>query len=67
MTRIILNGESKEFADVNNLDELLNVIANLPQNFATAVNMTFVPKCNYSSTVLHDGDEIELLVPMQGG
>ncbi|GAB2192000.1 sulfur carrier protein ThiS [Sessilibacter sp. MAH2] len=67
MTRIILNGEPKEFADVNNLDELLNAITDLPQNFATAVNMTFVPKCNYSSTVLHDGDEIELLVPMQGG
>lgn len=35
--------------------------------YAVAINMQFVPKANYASTMLQDGDVIELLAPMQGG
>ena len=35
--------------------------------FAAAVNMQFVPKKNYTSHALQDGDKIELIVPVTGG
>lgn len=34
---------------------------------ATALNGTFVPAAARAETLLHDGDRIEVLVPMQGG
>jgi sulfur carrier protein len=35
--------------------------------FAAAVNMEFVPKTRYASTVLQNGDHIELITPITGG
>lgn len=34
---------------------------------AVAVNGEFVPRDTYHETVLQDGDEVEILAPMQGG
>lgn len=36
-------------------------------NFAIAVNRVFVPRGQYANTQMSDGDEIEVVVPMQGG
>lgn len=35
--------------------------------FAIAINTTFVPRSNYTETLLANGDRIDLVVPMQGG
>ena len=35
--------------------------------FAAAVNMQFVPKTNYSQTLLKPGDQIEIIRPVTGG
>ena len=35
--------------------------------FAAAINMTFVPKTNYTDTPLNAGDRIELIAPITGG
>ena len=35
--------------------------------FAAAVNMQFVPKNRYASTVLHEGDRVEIIRPVTGG
>ncbi|WP_086930283.1 sulfur carrier protein ThiS [Agarilytica rhodophyticola] len=40
---------------------------NIQGSFAVAVNMEFIPRSHYSQTVLCEGDQIELLKPMQGG
>jgi sulfur carrier protein len=37
------------------------------QDFAVAVNHNFIPKEKYTATKLKHQDQIELLVPMQGG
>lgn len=34
---------------------------------ATAVNGTFVPAAARAGTLLQDGDQVEVLAPMQGG
>lgn len=44
----------------------------LQQNYgdmkvAVAINAEFSPKSTHSKTMLQDGDEIEIVAPMQGG
>ncbi len=36
-------------------------------NFAIAVNMEFVPRSIYSESVLQENDQVEIVLPMQGG
>ena len=36
-------------------------------SFAVAVNTEFVPRAAYPTRVLRDGDEVEIVAPMQGG
>ena len=40
---------------------------NLPESYAIAVNTAFVPRSAYADTTIDEGDQVELLVPMQGG
>ncbi|APW38509.1 thiamine biosynthesis protein ThiS [Rhodoferax koreense] len=35
--------------------------------FATAVNQQFVPSTQHASTLLRDGDDIEIIQPVTGG
>ena len=35
--------------------------------FAAAINTQFVPKTNYTQTLLKPGDEIEIIRPVTGG
>ena len=37
------------------------------QTFVIALNQNFVPRSEYSATLLSNGDKIELLSPMAGG
>ena len=64
---IRFNGEIREVAGVMSLDELLEQMQDLPENFAVAINENFVPRIAYSGTKVEAGDDVELLVPMQGG
>lgn len=41
--------------------------ANIQPPFAAAVNLQFVPKHQYATHALHDGDTIELISPITGG
>lgn len=36
-------------------------------HFAIAINNKFVPRAVYSTTLLRDGDRVDIIVPMQGG
>lgn len=61
------NGEIREVAGVMSLAELLEQMQDLPENFAVAINENFVPRTAYAGTKVEAGDDVELLVPMQGG
>ena len=65
--QIKLNGQAVAASQSATLAQLLTQQTQLPEQFAIAVNGVFVPQANYPETALADGDEIELLVPMQGG
>jgi len=62
-----LNNEQKQLEDSTCLAEALAQWQPPGEGFAIAINEAFVPRANYAATQLRDGDQIELLVPMQGG
>jgi sulfur carrier protein len=62
---IILNGEKREVA-ATNVDALLRECGFGPA-VATAHNGDFVPVARRAETAVGDGDQIEVVAPMQGG
>lgn len=67
MITVQLNGESKQLKAESNLLDAITQWELSSQTFAIAVNQNFVPKPLYQKTSLSEGDQIELVVPMQGG
>jgi sulfur carrier protein len=63
--RIDLNGITIEVA-AENLADLLAALG-YQGAFATALNGGFVPSAARPTTLLRDGDRVEVLAPMQGG
>lgn len=66
--QLLLNGETREVA-VGRLSELLQhlQIDTAAQGVAVAVNMAVVPRAEWESFTLCDGDQIDIIAPMQGG
>lgn len=69
MIQIKVNGETVRCM-ANTLQEAIDDLLKsrcITEGFAAAVNGGFVPKAHYAETILLDGDEVEILSPMQGG
>ncbi|GAB1580773.1 sulfur carrier protein ThiS [Phyllobacterium phragmitis] len=64
--KIILNGNPHE-TDAATLDAVLAELDFTDAVVATAVNGTFVSAAERVDTRLADGDQVEILAPMQGG
>ncbi|MET3589411.1 sulfur carrier protein [Bartonella silvatica] len=64
--QIFVNGETIK-TEVTTLHLLLEELGYEGDWLATAVNAEVIPIGNRSQFVLHEGDKIEILTPMQGG
>ena len=64
--KLIVNGEPREVR-AQTLADLVSELGYTDMPVATAVNLAVVRKKDRNSTPLHDGDSVEVLVPMQGG
>lgn len=67
MINVFVNQQAQHINTNLSLQELLQDIQNLNEHFAIAVNDTFIPKSLYSKTILQDADQIDIIVPQQGG
>ncbi len=65
--KITINGQLKSFEAPLNLYDVLEQEEVIGMMIAVARNGIFVPKGNYASVLLEDGDLIEIVAPMQGG
>ena len=65
--KITVNGESRDVADGVNIEALLQHLGVTLKFTAVAVNREVTPKSAYATTVLKDGDKIEIVRPMGGG
>jgi len=64
--KLIVNGKQSE----SNAATVADVVQSLGYEgdyFAVALNRTCVLRASYNSTPVKDGDEVEILMPMQGG
>lgn len=70
MTTIFVNNEPTTLADIPSPS--LEVLLKQPgivhcKTFAVALNREFIPKSRYREVMLNNGDQVEILMPMQGG
>ncbi len=65
--KVTINGQPKNFTAPLNLFDVLEQEALVEMMIAVAQNGTFVPKELYKTTIVSDGDLIEIVAPMQGG
>ncbi len=65
--KITINGQKKTFTAPLDLQAALAQQGFGGMLVAVARNGTFVPRGQYANTNLNDGDEIEIVAPMQGG
>ncbi|MER7186077.1 sulfur carrier protein ThiS [Streptomyces hyaluromycini] len=64
---ISVNGERREIAPGTALDTLVRSLTAAPSGVAAAVNETVVPRGQWASTGLAEGDRVEVLTAVQGG
>ncbi|MER6537882.1 sulfur carrier protein ThiS [Streptomyces sp. 900105755] len=64
---ISVNGERREIAPGTALDALVRSLTAAPSGVAAAVNETVVPRGQWATTGLADGDRVEVLTAVQGG
>ena len=63
---IIVNAQPHNVSG-ETLDQILPELGYSSPAIATAVNGVFIANTARASTLVHEGDRIEILAPMQGG
>ncbi|MFI4918359.1 MAG: sulfur carrier protein ThiS [Legionellales bacterium] len=67
MISIYLNDEVQEVEATLSLQDLLMQNQYRDQHFAVAINKQLIPRMLYSSTLFNPNDNVDVIVPMQGG
>jgi sulfur carrier protein len=62
-----INGEDRDTKLSQNLEELVQELEINAPHFAVALNYQVIPKSQYNSTVLKEGDKIEIVHAVGGG
>ncbi|MFD5796336.1 sulfur carrier protein ThiS [Streptomyces diastatochromogenes] len=64
---ISVNGERRQVAPGTVLDALVQTLTVAPSGVAAALNETVVPRAQWATTALAEGDRVEVLTAVQGG
>ncbi len=64
---LTVNGTSCPCADDHTITDVLRERKVDTRFVAVALNGEFIPRGNYATQRLADGDELEILTPLQGG
>ncbi|MFE9168395.1 sulfur carrier protein ThiS [Streptomyces kebangsaanensis] len=64
---ISLNGEPRRVAPGTALDTVVQTLTPARTGVAAALNETVVPRAQWPSTALAEGDRVEVLTAVQGG
>jgi sulfur carrier protein len=65
--KMTVNGVSSDIAEGTTVAELVDARAQQQRWVAVAVDGDVVPRGAWTSTLLQDGDSVEILVPVAGG
>ncbi|CAL9319694.1 sulfur carrier protein ThiS [Streptomyces olindensis] len=64
---ISVNGEPRDVRPGTALDTVVKSLTTSPSGVAAALNETVVPRTQWPSTPLSEGDRVEVLTAVQGG
>lgn len=64
---ISVNGEPRSVAPGTALDAVVKSLTAAPSGVAAALNETVVPRGQWATTALTEGDRVEVLTAVQGG
>jgi sulfur carrier protein len=66
--KILLNNREEEFEkDVISINEMLQLKKFSYKMRIIKINGVFIPKENYDNTLIHNGDNVQMLYLMSGG
>ena len=65
--RIQVNGEPREIEDITNLTDLVSLLQLKPEQIAIELNRTVIRRAEWSTTVLRDDDQLEIVHFVGGG
>ncbi|ARX82900.1 MULTISPECIES: sulfur carrier protein ThiS [Streptomyces] len=64
---VSVNGEVRDVAAGTTLDTVVAQLSTAHSGVAAALNETVVPRAEWATTALSDGDRVEVLTAVQGG
>ncbi|NEB82211.1 sulfur carrier protein ThiS [Streptomyces sp. SID14478] len=64
---VTLNGEPRSVTTETTLDTLVTTLTTAHSGVAAALNETVVPRTQWPTTALTEGDRVEVLTAVQGG
>jgi sulfur carrier protein len=67
LVRIVVNGETREVANVTTVADLLAELDLNVRHVAVEVNLELVPRARHAERVLREGDELEIVTLVGGG
>ncbi len=67
MISLTVNGKPQTFENVTTIIDLLNALAIQRDQVAVMVNGDVIRRADHESTVLHDGDAVEIITIVGGG
>jgi len=65
--QVTVNGRQVNFAGEMSLSTLVGTVSEARSGIAVALNNEVVPKSQWPSVTVHDGDRIEIVTAVQGG
>ena len=67
MIRVKLNGQPKALEDSFTIERLIRALELKNPNIAVAVNYDVIPRAEFTTRTVKDGDKIEIIKPIGGG
>jgi len=67
MIQVTINGEPKQLQKNTTISEMLTQLDYQNEWLGVAINTTFISKTEHNQTIIKEGDNIDILSPIQGG
>lgn len=67
MIEVFINGQAQKLSKNSSVEDAINQWQTQSTQFAVALNQQFVPKPSRASQQLENGDQLEIVTPIQGG
>jgi len=65
--KMTVNGESREVPEGTTVAQLLEELKIVPERVVVEVNLTILKRAQHATTVLHEGDQVEIVRFVGGG